>query len=469
MAQSTIETGTILDHEIGGLSQPFANANAIPDGIQDELETLTISSSDPDDAFTLPASFSGFTLVDNGDGTGTLTRPSPNGVPDTPIFTVSGLGTNSLTITDVADTGLPPVSVTDIPFTAQTNDLVDALIRAVQFSTTDTSPGDRQITFTIGDEETAPAATEIIATLSVVPQPIVVTTLDDVVDDTDGLTSLREAVTLANSDADASAITFATGPGTITLGGTELVLTTDLSIDGDVDGDGAADITISGNNASRVFRIDSGAAELSNLSIGGGNDSAIVVESELTLTSSTVAGNTALDGGAIFNNGVLYVTDSEVFGNYALSDGGAIFNSGNGRATIAGSYISDNYAADYGGGIQNYGILTITGSTLGLNSADVGGGLSSFIGAAYILNSAFADNTARAGGGIYSRFGTLDVSNSTFDSNEAQEGGGGIRNYSDVEISNSTFSGNTAAAGGGIHHDDGTLTATKRVRLDRRE
>ena len=75
---------------------------------------------------------------------------------------------------------------------------------------------------------------------------IVVTTANDVVDDSDGLTSLREAIDLANSDPDASVITFGNGagitggtdftdstPDTITLGDDgELDISTALSITG---------------------------------------------------------------------------------------------------------------------------------------------------------------------------------------------------------------------------------------------
>ncbi len=46
--------------------------------------------------------------------------------------------------------------------------------------------------------------------------------------------------------------------GFIKLGGTELVLSTNVTIDGDVDGDGDADITVSGDDASRVFKVDDG-------------------------------------------------------------------------------------------------------------------------------------------------------------------------------------------------------------------
>jgi len=84
--------------------------------------------------------------------------------------------------------------------------------------------------------------------------------------DTDGYVSLREAVTAANTNApfgDAAAgqggdvvdtITFDTSltDQTIALGGAELTVSNDLSITGPEEDN----LTISGNNASRVFWIN---------------------------------------------------------------------------------------------------------------------------------------------------------------------------------------------------------------------
>ena len=62
--------------------------------------------------------------------------------------------------------------------------------------------------------------------------------------------SLREALALANADADADTIVFASA-GTLTLTNGELGITTDVTIDGDIDGNGTADITVSGSDLSR--------------------------------------------------------------------------------------------------------------------------------------------------------------------------------------------------------------------------
>ena len=51
----------------------------------------------------------------------------------------------------------------------------------------------------------------------------------------------------------------------ITLAGSELALSSEVTIDGDINGDDVADITVSGDNASRVFNVVGGAATLDAL------------------------------------------------------------------------------------------------------------------------------------------------------------------------------------------------------------
>src|SRR4051812_1033504 len=88
-----------------------------------------------------------------------------------------------------------------------------------------------------------------------------------------GPDSLRAAVGLANSTAGADTITFSSlfdAPQTITLTAGELALT-DPSGATTISGPGAALLSVSGNHASRVFKVYSGAsAALSGLTITGG-------------------------------------------------------------------------------------------------------------------------------------------------------------------------------------------------------
>ena len=223
----------------------------------------------------------------------------------------------------------------------------------------------------------------------------------------DGAGSLRQAILDANATAGADTITFSTS-GTITLSSQLPNITDDLTITGPAGG-----ITISGNNAVRVF----------------------FIEETATVT---------LEGLSIIN------------GNGENYSGGGILNTG--TLTITNSTISGNSAPEYGGGIENFdGVLTITNSTISGNSSGAGGGIFNY-GSLRISTSTFSGNSADAGGAIYTA-GTASISTSTFSGNYAQQGGG-IDNDDILSISTSTFSGNSARDRGGGIDNEGTLTLT---------
>jgi len=121
--------------------------------------------------------------------------------------------------------------------------------------------------------------------------------------------TLREAVTAANAAATNDTINFDTNvfnvQRTITLGGTALTIANNSGTL-TINGTGANLLTISGNNASRVFTLNPGAiAEINNLTISNGNaggnfGGGIEVEGGLTLNNSTVTGNSANGGGGMF-------------------------------------------------------------------------------------------------------------------------------------------------------------------------
>ncbi len=313
---------------------------------------------------------------------------------------------------------------------------------------------------------------------------LTVTTLTDVVDSTDGVTSLQEALVSAVSG---DTITFAS-EGTITLGGSELDITKSLTILGDIDNDGVGDITIDGNGRSGVLNIndgDNGSSSnvvLDGLTITGGSNSdsggGIFNRESLSLTDSTVSGNLASDGGGITNHGTLTITDSTVSGNSASYYGGGIDNlntltitnstvSGNSANSAAGIYnystltitnstVSGN-SAHFSGGIYNHGTLTSTYSTISGNSANWGSGIDNH-GTLTIANSTVSGNSASYDGGI-DNLSTLTITNSTVSGNSASYYGGGIYNRRTLTINNSTISGNEADDGGGIVNYD-TLTIT---------
>ena len=188
----------------------------------------------------------------------------------------------------------------------------------------------------------------------------------------------------------------------------------------------------------------------------------------LTLTDSTVSGNTTGNsGGGIWNQGTLTLTNSTVTGNSARVWGGGIANISGATMTLTNSTVGGNSTEiSVGGGIRNFGTLTINNSTVSGDTAssDGGGGIYNDPGGPLTLNnSTVSGNTAGAqGGGGIDNTGTLTLTDSTVSGNTANNSaGGGIVNRSALTITNSTVSGNTASSdGGGIWNTGGTLTLT---------
>ena len=150
--------------------------------------------------------------------------------------------------------------------------------------------------------------------------------------------SLREALGLANADGGtADDIEFASGlAGPIMLTNGELTISSDVTIDGDMNGDNAADITVNAAGNSRVFSFAAGTATLDALTITGGSarggappDMAAGssnVGSDLTIVNSTITDNiAAIFGGGIMNTGAnanLTLVNTTLSGNQSLGVGG---------------------------------------------------------------------------------------------------------------------------------------------------
>ena len=257
-----------------------------------------------------------------------------------------------------------------------------------------------------------------------------------------GITTLREAINLANATPGDDTITFGgvftdKTPDVITLTSGQLTITNDITILGT----GASKLTVSRKNASTIFEI-SGLATgvtIDGLAIAKGSIK-VNRNSILSLANTSVSGNTAESG--ISNSGILGLTNTSVFGNTQ----GGIYNGG--TLSLTNSSVYGNTG---GSGIFNDRSMGKTG-TLSLTNSSVSG------------------NTANSGGGIYNQGGTLRLTNSTVSGNRAKFGGG-IFNGDDTAYSagsatltNSTISGNTALEdGGGIYNSyayasDGRLT-----------
>ncbi|MBR8839881.1 MAG: hypothetical protein DSM106950_39260, partial [Stigonema ocellatum SAG 48.90 = DSM 106950] len=242
-------------------------------------------------------------------------------------------------------------------------------------------------------------------TLQLNPTGIIVvnSTNDTIEDPNSGVTTLRDAIVRANADEGEDLIVFDRSlfstAQTITLKLGELNITHSLDIIAPRDSLTGSDlVTVSGNQASRVFEIGTGAA----VNIDG-----------LIVADGQVAGD---NGGGILNSGILTLDNSIVRNNSVT---GIMVDAGN------------------GGGIYNSGTLTVNNSTISgnsvtLNSGGIGGN----------------------GGGIYNSSGSLEVNNSTISGNRANTlrgsgSGGGIYNANagNLTVSNSTLGGNSAGSG----------------------
>jgi hypothetical protein len=125
----------------------------------------------------------------------------------------------------------------------------------------------------------------------------------------------------------------------------------------------------------------------------------------VTIVRSTISGNHTPDqGGGIFSDGPLTITDSTISGNMSTADeGGGIFIE-NGALTIVNSTISGNAASSSGGGIFNNppvgsaNSVRILNSTITANSGSAGGGVATFDpGVIALRNTVLAGNSGQSG------------------------------------------------------------------------
>jgi len=287
---------------------------------------------------------------------------------------------------------------------------------------------------------------------------IIVTTADDTATHTGE--SLRDAITTANADALAGTsdtITFASGLNgdTITLAQGDLELGQDGAGSGVITINGANQITVSGNNASGVFLVDSGVTFVCNaLTITDGNSNTLpggAIYNKFTFTGNSAASAVA---GVVYNDGTMMVTDATFSGNSSGDAGGCIYNSN--TMTVTNCTFSGNVSSDSGGAIYNSSAMTVTDCTFSGDSADAAGGAidNAQGGTAAVTNSTFSGDGADYTGGGVQNNGDMTVAGSTFTGNSAysggdEVGGGGI--YSDyiMSVTNSTFTGNSAPGSGG--------------------
>ena len=237
----------------------------------------------------------------------------------------------------------------------------------------------------------------ILASDAPLPGSLVVNTLEDVVDASDELNSLREAIAYAQTLEEVGVtVTFEEGlEGTITLADGAVV------IDGGAFAvDGAGVITIDASGESRVFEINDGDITLAGLTLVNGFDAkaggAIYNAGNLTLNDVVIADSTSNKyGGAIYTalGTELTVTGSAFTGNYASSHGGAIFVEKEAAATISESIFSANKTVSYGSAIYMWTDSNVAiDTTLFLNNKGPNGTIRNHTGALSLASVVLTGN-----------------------------------------------------------------------------
>jgi predicted outer membrane repeat protein len=282
-------------------------------------------------------------------------------------------------------------------------------------------------------------------------------------------------VTNCSNDTDFSNQLAGGGTVTFNCGTATVVLSSMKAIAANTTIDGGGKITLSGNNALRLFLVNNGVSltlknvVLENASSSDGTDGgAIRSLGSLTVIASTFVNNSttsAWSGGAIFSGGTLNVSNS-VFSSNQAGSGGAILVSAN-VANVSNTSFDHNKttnAGPYGFGgavlLTDSATGTITSSTFTQNQANEGGALDAHSGSVLnISNSSINSNSALYGGGGIYADGTLTQTNVTLSGNSAGSGGG-IDNHGTANLTNGTLSSNSALYGGGGIYNEPGATAT---------
>ncbi len=135
-------------------------------------------------------------------------------------------------------------------------------------------------------------------------------------------------------------------------------------------------------------------------------------------------GSYSFEGGGIYNVGTLTLTNSTVSGNSATAGAGGGIDNIFGTVSLFNSTVSGN-SADFGrgGGINNFGTLTLTHSTVSGNSASEGGGIFNDEATVDIADSLLA-NSASGGNCFPADAITTDLGNNFADDGSASCGAG---------------------------------------------
>ena len=280
--------------------------------------------------------------------------------------------------------------------------------------------------------------------------------------------------------------------------------TNGITINKDITIDGKGH-TIDAKNLGRIFSIGEGfTVTLTNATLINGRaveGGAIYNDGSLTLSDVKLSDNAADGyGGAVFNNGELVVSDSVFDSNDVLNrgsasvdyGGAAIYNWYDGNLTVSGSNFTNNIknyknGDNLVGAITTIGNATVSGSNFVNNSGRWGGAISA-TGAELrknsstltVSNTIFKDNSALYAGAVYIWGSNYNIADCVFDNNTAfgkgnmtpNNNNGGALVVSQVSrfnepitgtISSSKFTNNKAQYGGAAYFNKGFVTITDSV------
>jgi hypothetical protein len=146
----------------------------------------------------------------------------------------------------------------------------------------------------------------------------------------------------------------------------------------------------------------------------GGGISNLLRGVVMNINNSLIAENSAYrDGGGIYNQGTLTLTDSTLVNNTAHHNGGGIINGDLGILTVVSSSIYENTADIGGGGVYSTSMVTISDSTIAYNAA--------------LSTSAPTPSAITGGGGVTATAGaTVTIANSTIANNSTGWDGGAV-------------------------------------------
>ncbi|HWM92858.1 MAG TPA: choice-of-anchor Q domain-containing protein [Thermoanaerobaculia bacterium] len=234
--------------------------------------------------------------------------------------------------------------------------------------------------------------------------------------------SLRQAVLSANAAPGPDEVTFPGLTGTITLTSGAITIADPLV----VNGPGAGVITVSGNDLSGIFFVQSAAMTEIEVTLSGltltrgrsffGGGAVIAIEENLTILDSVISDS---------RTGLLFDPISEGCGGNVAQQGGIL--------RIEDSTLTGGNAEGVGGSTGGNlcildGSLILERSTLSGGTANLGGGLSLRDSTAMIFSSTISGNQAlNSGGGIYVELeGALSMRLTTISNNTAGDEGGSL-------------------------------------------